>query len=128
MPLYNNLPCSAILYRGMRSKKWIDREKEVVLPAAFLRRPIDTDGLSTNLASACTIDDARSKLNPCHGVVSLHTGHIRDIGLDVEQDSPDHANIIGVPLLDEDDVEAERLAGLLAKQSRIQWLPNLTRL
>lgn len=127
MRLYNKLPCSAILYRGMRSKKWIDREKGVILPAAFFRRPTDTDGLSTNLASVCTIDDVRSKLNPCHGVVSLHAGRICDIGLDIEQDSLDHANITGVPLLDEDDVEAERLAGLLAKQSRIRWLPDLTR-
>ncbi|MEH2362761.1 hypothetical protein [Nostoc sp.] len=49
----------------------------------------------------------------------MHVGRIRDLGLDVIQDSSDHANIIGLPDVNDDPVTAERLAGLLAKQSRI---------
>lgn len=95
--------------------------------AAFIRRPKkDVDGLSVNLASACTIDDVCGNLDPCHGVISLHTGRIRDIGLNVEQDTPRHANITGVPYQEGAEANiaaAERLALLLAEQSRIQWLP-----
>lgn len=94
-----------------------------MLPDAYIRRPNDTDGLSVNLASACTIEEARTKLRECHGIASLHVGRVRDIGLDVKQDSIDHANIIGVPSSADHPKEIEHIARLLAKQSRIQWLP-----
>jgi hypothetical protein len=123
MSVYQKLPCNTIVYRAMRNRSWINRGEGVVSPAAFVRRSSDTDGLSVNLATVCTIEDVRKKLTTCHGVISLHTGRIRDITLDIQQDSYDHANIVGVPYQHENPVEAERLAGLLAKQSRIQWLP-----
>ncbi|MCC5637594.1 hypothetical protein LC593_17460 [Nostoc sp. CHAB 5844] len=40
------------------------------------------------------------------------------VGVDVEQDSANHANIVGLPDREDDLVLAERLAGLLAKRSR----------
>lgn len=131
MASYPKLPCSAIVYRTMRSKHWIDRDKHVVAPAAFYRRlenglnglPKDKDGLSVDIASVCKVEEAGANLTRRYGVVSLHTGRIRDIGLDVVQDTPSHANITGTPYKDEDDARAEFLATLLAKQSRIQWTP-----
>jgi hypothetical protein len=46
-------------------------------------------------------------------------GRIRDLGLDVVPDSPDHAYITGLPLQDDDPLNAERLARLLAGQARL---------
>ena len=121
---YPALPCSEIVYRGMRSRRWLDPTRENVLPAAFFRRPNETDGLSVNPSSECDIKYVRELLNPCHGVVSLHVGRVRDLGLEVEQDESKHACIKGLPYQDEDPLQAERLAGQLAKQARIQWLPD----
>jgi hypothetical protein len=44
--------------------------------------------------------------------------------LDVEQDSVNHANITGLPNREDDLAQAERLAGLLARQSQIIWEPE----
>lgn len=123
MIVYQALPCNTIIYRAMRNRSWLNRGEGVVSPAAFVRRLNDRDGLSVNLATVCTVEEVRHKLTTCHGVISLHVGRIRDIALDVQQDSYDHANIVGIPYQQENPVEAERMAGLLAKQSRIQWLP-----
>jgi hypothetical protein len=61
----------------------------------------------------------------CYGIASLKVGRIREIGLDVEQDSVTHANIIRLLHREDNLAEAERLAGLLAKRSRIVWKPEL---
>jgi hypothetical protein len=58
------------------------------------------------------------------GVASLKVGDVREIGLDVEQDAVNHANIMGLPHRDEDLAQAERLAGLLAKRSALVWQPE----
>lgn len=120
---YPILSCSEIIYRAMRSKSWLRLDTREVLPAAFIRRPRpkDADGVSVSPASICSIEETRNKLNKCYGVVSLHVGRVRDIGLDVQQNGPDHASIVDIPYQEDDPLEAERLAGLLARQSRIQW-------
>jgi hypothetical protein len=112
------LACSAIFYRAMARKNWIDKVTQRVLPAAFKRRPspADDDGLSVNVASpqSCT-----SSLRQCFGVASLHVGRVRDAGLDVVVDAAPHANIIGLLRDTDDRTEAERLASLLARQARL---------
>jgi hypothetical protein len=50
------------------------------------------------------------------GVASLEVGRVREIGLDVKQDSPNHANIVGLPHREDDLAEAER--------SHVVWQPN----
>lgn len=49
---------------------------------------------------------------------------MREVGLDVEQDSVNHANVVGLPYREDDLAEAERLAGSLARQSQIVWKPE----
>jgi len=102
----------------------MDSETREISAAAFMRRPTDIDGLSVNPASTCSVDFVRNRLRKCYGVVSLHVGRLRDIELDVVQDGLEHANIIGVPYSEENSREAERLAGMLARQSRLQRALN----
>lgn len=117
-------PCGQIVYRGLRSNKWIDPDTRQVTSAAFVRRPTDIDGLSV----ALTVEACIASLNKSYGTPSLHVGRIRDIGLDVKPDEDlgalNHGNIIGVPYRNEDPrhpdtMRAEYLAGQLAKQARL---------
>ena len=112
------LPCRAIVYRAMARKNWIDRIANQVLPAAYFRRPppADEDGLSLDVSSP---PSCAATLRECYGVASLHVGRIRDIGLDVVVDDKPHAVISGVPRREDDPTRAERLASLLARQSRL---------
>jgi hypothetical protein len=132
-PEASPLPCSAIVYRALLRKKWVDKNTGRIMAAAFLRRPESTgndlDGVSVSPAETCSVEDVRNAFNECFGVVSLHVGRVRDMGLDVAPDTLVHANITGLPAPDNDPVEAERLAGLLARQARIVWKtgdPNTT--
>ena len=80
--------------------------------------------LSVNIASMCSPEKCAGLFRKCYGVASLEVGRVREIGLDVEQDSRNHANIVGLPHREDELAEAERLAGLLAKRSHIVWQPN----
>lgn len=111
----NPLPCSAILYRAMARKNWINRQSNGVLPTAFKLRPQE-QGLSVDIDSPRSCHNA---LNKCFGVVSLHVGQVRDEELDVVVDEAPHADITGLPHEVENRTESERLASQLAKQSRI---------
>jgi hypothetical protein len=87
-----------------------------------MRRPKgkgDDDGLSVFIAEQCSPDQCRRRFHKCYGLATLHVGRVRDIGLEVQPDSPDHASITGLPFPEDDPLEAERLAGLLAKQARL---------
>ena len=112
------LPCGTIVYRAMARKNWIDKTSSRVLPTAYFRRPPpkDDDGLSVDVSSP---QSCASALSDCFGVASLHVGRVRDIRLDVVVDEEPHANIVGVPRRDDNREQAERLASLLAKQSRL---------
>ena len=90
--------------------------------AYFLR--VNERGLSVNLASVCSPKQCAELFRKCYGVASLEVGGVREVGLDVEQDSVNHANILGLPYREDDLAEAERLAGLLAKQSQVAWKPD----
>jgi hypothetical protein len=112
------LPCSAIVYRAISRKNWIDKAAKCVTPAAFVRRPAPRDekGLSVDVESP---NSCHKSLRDCFGVVSLHVGRVRDLQLDVVPDQLPHANITGLPRQEDDRTEAEHLASELAKQSRI---------
>lgn len=132
------LQCEAIVWRLLRKKAWIDQDTlgadaRAILPDAYLRRQgVDTDGLSVGIKGVCTLEEFKASLNKVHGVVSLHVGRVRDLPLDVLPDDPQmaeeqgfrydpcHANIVHLPYVEDDPKEAERLAGLLARQSR--WI------
>jgi hypothetical protein len=112
-----SLECGVIVFRAMPRKNWFDPATQCVSPAAFLRRPSPKDekGLSVDVVSP---GSCASVLRDCYGVLSLHVGRMRDLGLNVVIDESPHANITGVPRSADDQTLAERLASQLAKQAR----------
>lgn len=119
----DELACSKIVFRALARRNWLDGESSTVLPAAFLRRPApqDDDGLSVNIDSA---ESCRASLRNVFGVVSLHVGHVRDLGLDVVVDTSPHANITRLPRAIDDRTQAERMASQLARQARLVSSPH----
>lgn len=116
-----SLPCDAILYRLLTKGLWIDPDGGIA-PGAFYRRP-DEEGISVFIAATCSLDEAKSVLNEVKGIATLHTGRIRDIGLEAAPDPIDarHAEIVGVPSRDDDEGLATYYADLLAEQARLVW-------
>lgn len=79
--------------------------------------------MSVFIAAVCPLDEAKTILNKVGGIVTLHTGRVRDLGLQVVSDPVDvrHAEIIGALLRDDDEGLATYYADLLAEQSRLVW-------
>jgi hypothetical protein len=109
-----SIASGTFVYRGIRASSWVDRTTEppTVLPTAFFLR-FDETGLSVAINPASAVSD----LNKHYGAGNLCVNCIRELGLDLVPDDLPHANITGVPHKDIDELRAERLAGLLAKQS-----------
>jgi hypothetical protein len=122
MNQFELLPADSIVYRAILRKQWIDEDTgRIKADACFLR--IGEPGLSVNVASVCSPQQCAEFFRRCYGIAALEVGGVREIGLEVEQDSPNHANIIGLPHQEDDLAEAERLAGLLARRSQLVWKP-----
>lgn len=113
---------SAIVYRALLRKQWIDETSDLVLLFAYLLRP-NEPGLSVTIASVCSPEQCAAKFNNCYGVASIQLGQIRELGLDAIPDSDSHAQIVGLPYVTDDRDRAERLADLLAERSRLVWIP-----
>jgi len=111
---FNTLPDSAIVYRALLRRQWID-EANLVEFSAYLLRP-NEPGLSVTIASICSPEQGAAKFNNCYGVASLQVGQIRELGLDAVPDSASHALIVGLPHVKDDRDKAERLADLLAQR------------
>jgi hypothetical protein len=110
--------CNQIVYRAIPRKEWVDDNGD---PTAdnYLRRERDVDGLSVS----STLADCKANFTrPIYGVMTLHVGRIRDLGLQVVRDEPTHALINdgarGLPYRNENDLEALNLADELLKISR----------
>jgi len=138
------LPCGCPVYRGARSRRWFDEEGRPKR-TAFLRRKIDTDGLSVALIDWFPQDesdlaahiDSCTGLRECHGLLSMLAGRIRNLGLDVVPDKVEvgHASITGVPYNDGPEADppqallwAGRLQGLCwwvrwYRRPAEEWLP-----
>ncbi len=123
MRQFEPLPEDAAVYRVLLRKQWIDEDTVYVKADAYFLRATEP-GLSVNLASVYSPEQCAGLFRKCYGVASLEVGRVREIGLDVEQDSVHHANIVGLPHREDNLAEAERLAGLLAKRSHIVWQPK----
>jgi hypothetical protein len=117
------LSCSTILYRAILRKAVVDWPNRQVLPAAFMLRPLpgDLDGLS--VGHTCAIPEYLSQFKKTFGVATMHTGRVRDLGLQVVVDDPlhdpYHASIKGLPRKEEDPEAAELRALDLARQARL---------
>jgi hypothetical protein len=123
MNQFEPLPADSIVYRAILRKQWIDEDtRRVKADAYFLRA--NEFGLSVNLASVYSPEQCAKLFRKCYGIASLEVGRVREISLDIEQDSLNHANITGLPHQEDNLAEAERLAGLLAKRSCIVWKPE----
>jgi hypothetical protein len=122
MKQFEPLPEDAIVYRSLLRKQWINEDTGRVKADAYFLRANET-GLSVNLASTCSPQQCAEMFRKCYGVASLEVGDVREIGLDVEQDSVNHANVVGLPYREDNLAEAERLAGSLAKRSHLVWQP-----
>ena len=123
MSQFEPLPFDAVVYRALLRKQWIDEDTNRVKADAYFLRASEP-GLSVNLASVCSPEQCAGLFRKCYGIASLEVGRIREIGLDVEQDLVNHANIVGLPYREDNLALAERLAGLLAKRSHIVWPPR----
>jgi hypothetical protein len=120
---FPSLPNDEMVYRSLLRKQWINEDTGKVKADAYFLRP-NEPGLSVNLASVCSPEQCASFFRKCYGVASLEVDVIRSVGLDVERDSVNHANIMGLPQRDQDLAKAERLAGLLARRSTLVWQPD----
>jgi hypothetical protein len=120
---FEPLPEDAIVYRSILRKQWINEDTGKVKADAYFLRANEI-GLSVNLASECSPEQCAENFRQCYGVASLEVASVREIGLNVEQDKVNHANIMGLPYKEDDLAQAERLAGLLAKKSQIVWKPT----
>ncbi|MBE9227321.1 hypothetical protein IQ264_17990 [Phormidium sp. LEGE 05292] len=119
---FEQLPDNAIVYRALLRKQWVDWETGEIKFSAYLLRQ-NEQSLSVNIASACTPQQSAARFRNCYGVASLQVGRIRELDLDVVPDSTSHANIVGLPNMQENPATARRLADLLARQSQIVWRP-----
>jgi hypothetical protein len=123
MRQFDPLSDDSVVYRALLRKQWINEDTGKVKADAYFLR-VNEPGLSVNLANVCSPTQCADLFRKCYGVASLEVGGVRQIGLDVQQDSVNHANILGLPYREDDLAEAERLAGLLAKQSQLVWQPG----
>ncbi|MEG3861223.1 hypothetical protein [Microcoleus sp. herbarium12] len=120
---FEPLPESAIVYRALLRRQWIDEANNLVVSSAYLLRA-NEPGLSVTIASVCSPEQCAAKFRNCYGVASLQVGQIRELGLDAVPDSASHAQIVGLPYVIDDRDRAERLADLLAEQSIVIWKPS----
>jgi hypothetical protein len=123
MRQFDPLSDNAIVYRALLRKQWINEDTGRVKAEAYFLR-VNERGLSVNLANVCSPKQCAELFRKCYGIASLEVRGVREVGLDVEQDSVKHANVVGLPYREDDLAEAERLAGLLARQSQIVWDPQ----
>jgi hypothetical protein len=122
--LITHLLCPIIVLRAVLKRKWLDDEGRIT-STAFLRDPRHPDGLSVNVAELTDTNQWLSNFTRSFGADSLHSGRIRELGLEIGQTDEDlaeppaaHALITGLPLTDEDPKRAEDLATELAMRSR----------
>lgn len=126
-------PCNTIIYRTVRRASWFDPDDPSrVNDAAFMRRrPVvqnevvvdakDQDGLSCfdsfHIEATQCIEQERS----CYGLITLHVGTLRDMGLEVIRDPQDYRKVLvtNMPFEEPEDPDMERLLDAVAGSARI---------
>jgi hypothetical protein len=110
--VYPRLDDDITVYRALTRGGDINKLTGEATPDGFIRRPKgDEDGLSVSFTDEVEVSHK--------GLVTLTVGQIRAFeGLDVIQDEPNHACIVGLPLKTEsieNAGKAEYLGGELAR-------------
>jgi hypothetical protein len=97
------------------------RKSELTDPrtAFFIRTHERTTGLSVNFD--LTPDECRAQacFEKTYGVRSLLVQSVRELNLEILPDDAHHANVTGIPHVDDDPVQAEFLAGQLLRISEL---------
>jgi hypothetical protein len=97
------------------------RNSELTDPrtAFFIRNSERDTGLSVNFD--LTPDDCRAQacFEKTYGVRSLLVQSVRELDLEIVPDDAHHANVKGIPHIDDDPMRAEFLAGQLLKVSEL---------
>jgi hypothetical protein len=110
--------CAQIVYRAIPRSDWLDESGDPTIDN-YLRRERDVDGLSVSSSLA---DCKANFQRPIYGVMSLHVGKVRDLGLEIIPDEPSHAAINDgerrLPFRNENEIEALNLADELLQLSR----------
>ncbi len=115
----------ATVFRAISYKKWVRGGQ--VAPDAFYLRPAKNDRkaeteLSMLTQANCSNEICFAGLNDCFGEIEIQVESIKQLGLDIIDDSeklniPYHASILNLPQHEGDTLaQAEFLAGELAKK------------
>lgn len=120
-----SISSDATVFRAISYKRWI-REDEVAPDAFFLRAAKDDRkaelALSMLTEANCSREICFANLNNCFGELEIKVESIKELGLDIIDDSEDlnipfHASILNLPQHEgETFAQAEFLAGELAKR------------
>lgn len=116
-----------------RTRSWTDPDNEnQIKPEAFFRRapivkdgaivcPRDQDGLSVFRGDKITADECADQFGTCFGVVTVHAGTLRDLGLEIIADPEDDrkALITNLPFENPGDPAQEFLIGRVADSARV---------
>ena len=113
------------VFRAISYKKWVRGGQ--VAPDAFYLRPAKNDRkaeteLSMLTQANCSNEICFAGLNDCFGEIEIQVESIKQLGLDIIDDSeklniPYHASILNLPQHEGDTLaQAEFLAGELAKK------------
>ena len=91
-----------LLYRAIKSRAWFAQMSAAfTLRKATETRPAETD-LSLILSALCTKSVCAAQQNTCFGEFVLGTEAVltvaTDKGWQLDQDAPNHARILGLPL------------------------------
>jgi len=122
------LDCSIIVFRSITRRR--DIRDGLATAMAFKRRPFPKDGDGLSVEYNRQPSDCGQHLNGVKLVVSLQTGHIREIvprlelgdpPLDVVPDCPTHAAITNVTREEVNPERCEQIATALASHSRAAW-------
>ena len=131
------------VYRALKKRHFNAQTKEVDPDAYYCRPGNDFNGLSVRFSMEQHIQ--KRDVFKWHGIAEISVADIETLNLKLVKDKEDHANIVGVPRdgsrcratdqatdnyeefrdkLVYDDREAERLAGELAKRSRLVYVDS----
>ncbi len=118
----DGLPCETIVYRAALDPTWFAADNQIDAAAFYCRR--GENGISIGV----TPEACRSFMsNPIDGIISVHVGHVRDVGdpelaapLDIVIDEHPHGVVVNVPPKEKKGPRrrlADRIASLLARQA-----------
>ena len=115
-PPFRSLELHDFVLRALTKKKWLETPQG--FEEAFIRK-LHEDGLS--VCFDCHPEQCRDivDLSPVYGVAELSVRGVTSLTLTLRTDGPNHAEILGVPAIEEDRRHAEWLASKLAEIATI---------